>query len=115
MPHFEDEHEVAELAKFRAVRPIIEKHFAAFQPGKIVEMTKRFIATEEVALYECWNYNKQQKCLSGLRTQLQKASEYLKGIHPVVLQEVHPCLGSGHIDLQVDNEYPTKRVRHLCQ
>ena len=88
MPHFEDEHEVAELAKFRAVRPIIEKHFAAFQPGKIVEMTHRFIAVEEGALYESWNYKKQQECLSGLRGHLQKASEYLKGIHPVVLQEV---------------------------
>ena len=86
MPHFEDEHEVAERTKFRALRPIIEKHFAAFEPGKIVEMTHRFIEEEEAALYESWNYNKQQKCLSGLRTQLQKASEYLKGIHPVVLQ-----------------------------
>lgn len=88
MPHFEDEHEVAYRTKFRAVRPIIDKHFAAFEPDKIVEMTHRFIATEEVALYESWNYKKQLENLSGLRAQLQKASEHLKVIHPVVLQEV---------------------------
>lgn len=88
MPHFEDEHEVAYRTKFRALRPIIDKHFAAFEPGKVVEMTHRFIATEEVALYENWNYNKQQKSLSGLRAQLQKASEYLKVVHPAVLREV---------------------------
>ena len=67
MPHFEDEHEVAERTKFRAVRPIIEKHFAAFEPGKIVEMTHRFIAVEEGALYESWNYKKQQECLLKIR------------------------------------------------
>lgn len=88
MLHFEDEHVVAERTKFRALRPIIEKHFVTFRLGKIVEMTKRFIAEEEAALYECWNYNKQQKCLSGLRAQLQKASEHLKGVHPGVLREL---------------------------
>lgn len=88
MLHFEDESEVAYRTNFRALRPIIDKHFAAFEPGKIAEMTHRFIAIEEVALYENWNYNKQQKSLSGLRAQLQKASEHLKVIHPVVLQEL---------------------------
>lgn len=88
MLHFEDEYEVAYQTKFRALRPIIDKHFAAFEPGKIVDMTHRFIATEKAALYESWNYNKQQKSLSGLRAQLQKASKHLKAIHPVVLQEI---------------------------
>lgn len=84
----DDEHDRAYRKKFRGVRSIIEKHFSDYEPDKLTGMVHFFIAHKEAALFEAWNYNEQQRCLSGLRAQLQKASVHLDGIHPGILEEI---------------------------
>lgn len=97
MQSSDEEHDIAYRKKFLGVRPIIEKHFPAFEPKTISDMTHRFVSGEEVALQESWNYKKQQKALSQLRAQFRKANESLGEIHPVILQEIN-----GNLTLPID-------------
>jgi hypothetical protein len=89
MLHWDDEYDRAYREKFHGVRPIIEKHFVGFEPELIVDMTHRFISEEEVALLEGWNFKEQQKNLTKLRAQFQKAKISLEGIHFAVLREIY--------------------------
>jgi hypothetical protein len=70
------------------VRLILEKHFPSVDVQKLPDLTHLFLAEKFAALYENWNYNEQQACLTRLRAQLQKASETLSKIHRAVMDEV---------------------------
>jgi hypothetical protein len=92
MQHSDNEYDRAYREKFRGVRPIIEKHFVGFEQKIIMDMTHRFIAGEEFELFESWNFKEQQKNLTKLRAQFQKAKISLEGIHLGVLQEIYDNL-----------------------
>ena len=74
--------------KFWRVAPVLEKHFPNFPLKKIDGMTHMFIATEDVGLFETYDYNAQLKHLSQLRLYLGKISKHLEGLHHVVEMEV---------------------------
>ena len=92
MQHSGDEYGRGYREKFRGVRPIIEKHFVGFEPKIITHMTHHFIVGEEVALLEGWNFKEQQRNLTKLRAQFQKAKISLEGIHLEVLREIYDNL-----------------------
>jgi hypothetical protein len=84
----DDDLDKAYREEVHKVRPIIEKHFSAIDPNKIIGMCHEFLSVKEVGLYESWDYNKQIKLLSQLRAQLQKTNKYLEQLNTVVLKEV---------------------------
>ncbi|TMV07772.1 hypothetical protein FGK63_09915 [Ruegeria sediminis] len=87
-----EEHQEEYRRQYRAVRPILEKHFASVDPQRIPGIIQLFLAEKEVALYESWNRDQQKNHLSRLRAQLRLAAESLSNIHPGVLVEVEANL-----------------------
>ncbi len=87
-----DAYQGAYVQRFRAVRPIFEKHFHSVDTDRIPDLVHRFTAAKEVGLYENWNYEQQQELLTKLRAQLGRAAESLSKIHKVVLSEVSALL-----------------------
>lgn len=83
-----EEHQEEYRRRFRAVRPILEKHFASVDEQRIPGMVHLFLAEKSAALYESWNFDQQQEHLTRLRAHLRQAAENLSNIHPGVLREV---------------------------